>query len=68
MKNMMDIGAYGIIGYFLLVIGIIVIRIIAIVIVAGAIATYLGLNGLLWWTTVIVIFLILNSLISSLKG
>jgi len=63
---MLDLEAYGIIGYFLLIIGIILVRIIAVIIVAGAIATYIGLTGLLWWAAVIVIFLIINAIISRL--
>jgi len=65
---MLDLEAYGIIGYFLLIIGIILVRIIAVIIVAGAIATYVGLSGLLWWAAVIVIFLIINAIISGLSG
>ena len=65
---MLDLEAYGIIGYFLLIIGIILVRIIAVIIVAGAIATYVGLSGLLWWAAVIVIFLFVNAVIRSLNG
>jgi len=65
---MLDLEAYGIIGYFLLIIGIILVRIIAVIIVAGVIATYIGLTGLLWWAAVIVIFLIINAIISGLSG
>jgi len=65
---MLDLEAYGIIGYFLLIIGIILVRIIAVIIVAGAIATYIGLTGFLWWAVAIVIFLIINAIISGLSG
>jgi len=65
---MLDLEAYGIIGYFLLIIGIILVRIIAVIIVAGAIATYVGLSGFLWWAAVIVIFLFVNAVIRSLNG
>jgi len=64
----LDLEAYGIIGYFLLIIGIILVRIIAVIIVAGAIATYVGLSGFLWWAAVIVIFLFVNAVIRSLNG
>ena len=64
---MMDLTAYGILGYIIFIIAIVLIRIIAVIVVAGAIATYLGLTGLLWWCTAIVIFLLINALISGLK-
>ena len=65
---MLDLESYGIIGYFMLIIGIILVRIIAVLIVAAAIATYIGLTGLLWWAAAIVIFLIINALISGVSG
>ena len=65
---MLDLEVYGIIGYFALVITIILIRIIAVIVVAAAIATYLGLAGLLWWAATIVIFLVINAIISGLRG
>ena len=65
---MLDLQAYGIIGYFSLVITIILIRIIAVLVVAAAIATYFGLAGLLWWAATIVIFLVINAIISGLRN
>lgn len=64
---MMDLEAYGVIGYILFVIAIIVVRIGVVIVVAGAIASYLGLTGILWWCSAIVIFLIINGLISALS-
>lgn len=64
---MMDLEAYGVIGYILFIIAIIVVRIGVVIIVAGAIASYLGLTGILWWCSAIVIFLIINGLISALS-
>ena len=64
---MMDIQAYGIIGYIIFIIAIICIRIFAVLVVAGAIATYIGLTGILWIATVIVIFLLINAVISGLS-
>ena len=64
---MLDLEAYGVIGYILFIIAIIVVRIGVVIVVAGAIASYLGLTGILWWCSAIVIFLIINGLISSLS-
>lgn len=65
---MWDFEAYGILGYIIFIIAIVLIRIIAVLVVAGAIATYIGLTGLLWWCAAIVIFLLVNALISGLSG
>lgn len=64
---MMDLEAYGVIGYILFIIAIIVVRIGVVIVVAGAIASYLGLTSILWWCSAIVIFLIINGLISALS-
>ena len=64
---MLDLEAYGVIGYILFIIAIIVIRIGVVIVVAGAIASYLGLSGILWWCSAIVIFLLINGLISALS-
>ena len=65
---MMDLEAYGILGYIIFIIAIVFIRIFAVLVVAGAIATYIGLTGILWFAATIVIFLLINALISGLKG
>ena len=65
---MMDLEAYGVLGYIIFIIAIICIRIIAVFVVAAAIATYIGVTGILWWASVIVIFLVINAIISGLKG
>ena len=64
---MLDLEAYGVIGYILFIIAIIVVRIGVVIVVAGAIASYLGLSGILWWCSAIVIFLLINGLISALS-
>ena len=64
---MMDLEAYGVIGYILFIIAIIVVRIGVVIVVAGAIASYLGLTGILWWCSAIVTFLLINGLISALS-
>ena len=63
----MDLEAYGVIGFILFIIAVIVIRIFVVIVVATAIATYLGVTGIVWWCTAIVIFLIINALISKLN-
>ena len=65
---MLDLETYGIIGHFAFVLFIILIRIIAVAVVAGAISSYVGLTGLLWWCATIVIFLVINAIISGLRG
>lgn len=45
---MTDLTAFGLLGYVALIIAIICIRILAVFVVAGAIATYIGLAGILW--------------------
>ncbi|WP_296875589.1 hypothetical protein [uncultured Methanobrevibacter sp.] len=64
---MTDLTAYGILGYIALIIAIICIRILAVFVVAGAIATHIGLHGILWWASAIVIFLVINAVISGLS-
>ena len=64
---MMDIQAYGILGYIIFIIAIICIRIFAVLVVAAAIATYIGLTGIVWFASVIVIFLLINAVISGLS-
>ena len=44
------------------------VAIIAVAVVAGAISSYVGLTGLLWWCATIVIFLVINAIISGLRG
>ena len=64
---MMDLEAYGVIGYILFIISMIVVRIGVVIVLAGAIASDLGLTGILWWCSAIVIFLLINGLISALS-
>ena len=64
---MIDLTAYGILGYIILIIAIVSVRILAVFVVAGAIATHIGLTGILWWASAIVIFLLINALISGLS-
>lgn len=65
---MMDLTAYGVVGYIILIIAVVCIRILAVFIVAGAIATHFGLTGILWWASSIVMFLLINAVISKLTS
>ncbi len=64
---MMDLEAYGILGYIVFILFIILIRIVAVAVVAGAIASFIGLNGILWFCSTIVLFLLINAVISGLS-
>ena len=63
---MIDIEVYGILGYIAFIILIVMIRIVAVFVVAGAIAAGIGLEGILWWCSSIVIFLLINAIITGL--
>ena len=65
---MLDLEAYGIIGYIIFIIGIIIVRLIASIILACAIVNYIGLTGIVWWAAAIVIFFIINALMSGFRG
>lgn len=68
----MDIFDYlmgaGIIGFAILIIFIIIVIVLAPIIVAMAVANYLGLTGIIWWAFVIVIWLIISGIISRLSS
>lgn len=49
---------------FIVLIVIALFRIIAAMVVAGVIATYIGLNGLLWWCFAFVMFLVINGILT----
>lgn len=51
---------------FIVLIVIALFRIIAGMVVAGVIATYIGLNGLFWWCSVVVMFLVINGVLSGI--
>lgn len=56
----------GVIGLILLIIFVIIIEIIAIILIAGAIASFFGFSGLLWWIVAIGLFLIINAILGAL--
>ena len=57
---MIDISDLGII---VTVVVLILIRLVAVILVAGYIATCLGLTGVIWWAVAIVLFLLINGII-----
>ena len=57
---MIDISDLGII---ITVVVLILIRIVAVILVAGYIATALGVTGVIWWAVAIVLFLVINGII-----
>lgn len=59
----MDLEVYGMIGLILFIILILVCEVVAVILVAGFIATYLGLSGIMWWAVAFVVFLLINGLI-----
>lgn len=59
----MDLEVYGMVGLILFIVLILVCEVVAVILVAGFIATYLGLSGIMWWAVAFVVFLLINGLI-----
>ena len=57
---MIDVSDLGII---VTVVVLILIRLVAVILVAGYIATALGVTGVMWWAVAIVLFLLINGII-----
>ena len=57
---MIDVSDLGII---VTVVVLILIRLVAVILVAGYIATGLGVTGIVWWAVAIVLFLVINGII-----
>ena len=62
---MIDISDLGII---VTVVVLILIRLVAVILVAGYIATALGVTGIVWWAVAIVLFLLINGIIGLVIG
>lgn len=62
---MIDISDLGII---VTVVVLILIRLVAVILVAGYIATALGVTGVIWWAVAIVLFLLINGIIGLVIG
>lgn len=64
----MDLESYGILGWFILAIIIIILEILIIFMAVGyVISNVLGINGFWWWILTIACFLLINGLIGGLK-
>ena len=62
----MDVDVLGAIGLIGLIILIIVIELAVVMIVAGWIASLLGVSGILWWCVAIIVFLLINGVLGAL--
>lgn len=60
---MIDISDFGIIATVFVVFFLIIVEVVAVILVAGYIATCLGLTGVIWWAVAIVLFLVINGII-----
>ena len=55
-------------GAIVIIVVLILIRIVAVILVAGYIATALGVTGVIWWAVAIVLFLVINGIIGLVIG
>ena len=56
----------GIVGIFLLILFVVAIEIVAVILVAGFLASWFGFTGVMWWAVAIVLFLVINGIIGLL--
>ena len=57
---------FGVMGLVMLVIGIIFFEVLAIMLIAGAIASHFGFHGMFWWIVAIGVFLMINAIINAI--
>lgn len=62
----MDIETVGLLGLLFLIVAIILVEVLVMAIVAGYVASLLGVSGILWWCIAIVIFLLINGILGAL--
>lgn len=55
-------------GAIVIIVVLILIRLVAVILVAGYIATALGVTGVIWWAVAIVLFLVINGIIGLVIG
>ena len=55
-------------GAIVIIVILILIRLVAVILVAGYIATALGVTGVIWWAVAIVLFLVINGIIGLVIG
>jgi len=63
----MDWDVLGVIGLICLIAVILIVEFAIVWIVAGLIASMLGLTGLYWWCVAIVVFLFINAVFGALN-
>lgn len=64
---MLDLDSILVILGILLMVLVYAAIIIAFVLVAGFVATYLGFTGIMWWSVAIVVFIIMGVIIGALS-
>ena len=60
------LAGLGIIGVIIVLLLLFCIEILAIIIVAGWLASLMGLSGILWWAVAILLFIVINGVLSLL--
>lgn len=50
-------------GLLILAIVLIVVELLAVIVIAGHVASYFGFTGLMWWAVAIVSFIVINGII-----
>lgn len=63
----MDLEFLGVSGFIALIVTVIVVVLVAIALTAGAIASWLGLSGVLWWAVSIVLFLLISGILAMIS-
>ena len=56
----------GIGAIIVIIFALLFVEVVAIVLIAGAITSWLGFSGLLWWVVAIGLFLIINGIIGAI--
>jgi len=56
----------SLLGLICLGIIVLVVELVAVILVAGLVASWLGLTGILWWAVAIVVFLLINGILGAL--
>ena len=62
----MGLDDLGIFALLALIIVVLVVEFAVVAIVAGFIASWFGVSGILWWAIAIVVFLLINGILSAL--
>lgn len=62
----MELSDLGVFALLALIIVILVVEFAVVAIVAGFIASWFGVSGILWWAIAIVVFLLINGILGAL--